>query len=337
MTKKPQNPGKSPSKSASGKRAGAPARRPGTPPRSRAAAPKPAAPAAAAKPAEKSKKASKLPGWLPTWLGGPPRGQPKGLPAAPAAGSQPRDPYADREAARYEQPIASREMISQLLAAADGPMPAEALAGKLGLTAPDRFDALSARLRAMVRDGQLLLNRKGAYAPAAVMDLISGSVIANPDGFGFLRPEAGGDDLFLPPFEMRKALHGDRVLASVTGMDRRGRREGAIVEVLERRTTSLAEATPELRRTALQSVRQTRVQERLQEVSRELGVKVNPRFGRWNPETGQVEADESPNGVLSPDPGEGGVPEEGPGGQVPQGEAPAGEAPVEEPAASPAG
>ena len=36
---------------------------------------------------------------------------------------------------------------------------------------------------------------------------------------------------------MRKALHGDRVLASVTGVDHRGRREGAIVEVLERRMT----------------------------------------------------------------------------------------------------
>src|SRR3546814_16657943 len=60
------------------------------------------------------------------------------------------------------------------------------------------------------------------------------SVIANPNGFGFLRPDSGvGDDLFLPPAEMRKVLHGDRVLASVTGMDRRGR-EGALVEVLER-------------------------------------------------------------------------------------------------------
>ena len=72
------------------------------------------------------------------------------------------------------------------------------------------------------------------------LDLIPGTVIANPDGFGFLRPDSGaGDDLFLPPYEMRKAMHGDRVLASVTGVDRRGRREGAIVEVLERRLNRL--------------------------------------------------------------------------------------------------
>ncbi|KQY52766.1 exoribonuclease R [Lysobacter sp. Root494] len=147
------------------------------------------------------------------------------------------DPHAEREANRYEQPIASREMILRVLA--EGPMSADALAERLDLAAPDRFDALGKRLAAMIRDGQLLRNRRGDFAPAARLDLVPGTVIANPEGFGFLRTETGGDDLFLPPFEMRKVMHGDRVLASVTGVDRRGRREGAIVEVLERRLTRL--------------------------------------------------------------------------------------------------
>jgi ribonuclease R len=71
------------------------------------------------------------------------------------------------------------------------------------------------------------------------MDLVPGVVIANENGFGFLRAEKGGDDLFLPPYEMRKVSHGDRVLVSITGMDRRGRGEATIVEVLERRLTRL--------------------------------------------------------------------------------------------------
>jgi len=174
------------------------------------------------------------PGWMPEPL-------PRGFKPQPSAGAFKQDPYADREAARYEQPIASREMILQLLASNEGPMSGEAVAERLSLTAPERAEALNARLRAMVRDGQLLQNRTGAFAPAAQMDLIPGIVIANPDGFGFLRPDAGNrdDDLFLPPFEMRKVMHGDRVLASVTGVDRRGRRQGAIVEVLERRINRL--------------------------------------------------------------------------------------------------
>jgi ribonuclease R len=159
---------------------------------------------------------------------------------ARSADAPTHDPHAAREAQRYEQPIASREMILQVLAAHDGPMDAEALASKLALTAPDRFDALGKRLGAMLREGQLLQNRRGGFVPAERADLIAGTIIANPDGFGFLRPDkGGGDDLFLPPFEMRKAMHGDRVLASVTGVDHRGRREGAIAEVLERRITRL--------------------------------------------------------------------------------------------------
>ncbi|MBJ6980480.1 ribonuclease R [Luteimonas sp. MC1572] len=158
---------------------------------------------------------------------------------APAAGTPFQDPQAAREAGRYEHPIASREAILQVLAAADGPMDAAALAERLGLLEPHRADALDKRLGAMVRDGQILKNRRGGFVPARQLDLIPGTVIANPEGFGFLRPETGhGDDLFLPPAEMRKVMHGDRVLASVTGVNRRGR-EGAIVEVLERRVQRL--------------------------------------------------------------------------------------------------
>lgn len=169
------------------------------------------------------------------------------LPAAPAArrAAKPSkaapvpDRYAEREALRYERPIASREAILALVDRADGPQSIERLAEQLGLTAPDRFEALSRRLAAMLRDGQLHVNRRGGYVAAHKTALIAGTVTANPEGFGFLRPEAGGEDLFLPPREMRKVFHGDRVLANLVNVDARGRREGSIVEVLERRVTRL--------------------------------------------------------------------------------------------------
>jgi len=173
-------------------------------------------------------------------------GKPGAKPGKGAPGSAPTsrrgsrvDAHAEREAAKYAQPIISREALTEFLSDAPGPMTAEEIAQKLKLTAPDRFEALSRRLGAMQRDGQLLVNRRGGYAVAEQLDLIAGSVIAHPDGFGFLKPEKGGDDLFLPPAEMRKCLHGDRVLASVAGVDYRGRREAAIVEVLEQRLTRI--------------------------------------------------------------------------------------------------
>ncbi|HJT98264.1 MAG TPA: ribonuclease R [Rhodanobacteraceae bacterium] len=149
------------------------------------------------------------------------------------------DPHAEREASRYERPIPSREAILAFLAKHGQLMKAEAVAQALGLAAPPDFDALTKRLAAMLRDGQLIQNRRGGYGVASKLDLIPGGVIANAEGYGFLRPDEGGDDLYLSPAEMRKVLHGDRVLASVVGLDRRGRRQGAIVEVLERRSPRL--------------------------------------------------------------------------------------------------
>ncbi len=157
----------------------------------------------------------------------------------PPTGKVIDDPYAAREAEKYEQPIASREAILALLERCDGPQTAEELGARLGLTAPDRAEALSRRLGAMVRDGQLVQNRRGGFAPIQTLNLVTGVVIANPEGFGFLRPVEGGDDLFLPPYEMRKVMHGDKVLARVTGIDHRGRREGSIARVLERGMTRL--------------------------------------------------------------------------------------------------
>ncbi|MDE1898000.1 MAG: ribonuclease R [Xanthomonadaceae bacterium] len=161
-------------------------------------------------------------------------------PAATSAASPPSaDPHAAREARRYANPIPSREAILALLTERGAPLAADAIAVALQLAEDAPREALDKRLAAMLRDGQLLQDRRGRYAPAQKLDLIAGSVLANAEGFGFLRPDAGGEDLYLSPAEMRRVLHGDRVLASVVGVDRRGRRQGAIVEVLERRPARL--------------------------------------------------------------------------------------------------
>jgi ribonuclease R len=91
----------------------------------------------------------------------------------------------------------------------------------------------------MERDGQLIRNRREGYGLVAKMNLVTGRVIGHPEGHGFLIPDEGGDSLFLSPRQMRKLLHGDRAVARVIGVDYRGRREGAVVEVLERNTETV--------------------------------------------------------------------------------------------------
>src|SRR3546814_18460815 len=92
----------------------------------------------------------------------PPAGKPsrRDKPAAgkPGAGSTGgvHDPHAAPEARRYENPIASREAILQLLVDAHGPPSDAALAAQPRLTQPARSEALSKRLGPRVPHGHLL-------------------------------------------------------------------------------------------------------------------------------------------------------------------------------------
>jgi len=147
-----------------------------------------------------------------------------------------QDPQAQREASRYEKPIASREFILQFITDADHPTDQNTLADVLGLQDPDAREALRRRLNAMVRDGQLVRNRRDCYALADQFNLVPGRIITHPDGFGFLVPDAGGEDVYLSARTMNAVFHNDRVMVRITGKDRRGRLEGDVVEVLQRNT-----------------------------------------------------------------------------------------------------
>jgi len=109
------------------------------------------------------------------------------------------------------------------------------IAEELGLSGERDLDALGKRLRAMQRDGQIISGRRGAYGVPKRMDLLRCRVMGHRDGYGFARPlEGEAEDLFLSAREMYQVFDGDEVLASVAGLDRRGRAEGQIVEVLNR-------------------------------------------------------------------------------------------------------
>ena len=148
------------------------------------------------------------------------------------------DPFLERERDQYEQPLPSREFILQLLAEKGVPIDEEDLCSMLQIE-PHEEDLFSRRLRAMERDGQIMRNRKRAICEVDKLDLVKGKVQGHPDGFGFLIPEDGSADLVLSAKEMHKVLHGDTVMVRVSGLDRKGRREASIVEVLEHGTTRL--------------------------------------------------------------------------------------------------
>ncbi|MGA8146201.1 MAG: ribonuclease R [Gallionellaceae bacterium] len=142
------------------------------------------------------------------------------------------DPFLERERAQYEHPLPSREFILQTLEEQGAPLAEEELCALLHITQAEA-ELFSRRLSAMQRDGQVMRNRKGAICVVDKLDLIKGRVQGHPDGFGFVIPEDGSGDLVLTAKEMHKVLHGDTVMVRVSGVDRKGRREAHIVEVLE--------------------------------------------------------------------------------------------------------
>lgn len=150
-----------------------------------------------------------------------------------------KDPFFKRESQKYAHPIPSREFILDVMKKYGTPIKKNELIKLLRLKKSEE-EALTHRLKAMRRDGQILKNRKDVFCIAEKLNCISGKVQGHPDGYGFLIPdEPEHDDVFLNQKEMSKVFHNDRVMVQISGLDRKGKAEGTIVEVLERCNTVL--------------------------------------------------------------------------------------------------
>ena len=137
---------------------------------------------------------------------------------------------------RRRSPV-GREAVLDYLSSSDAPRTEEEIATHLQLR--DLTD-LRYCLNAMLRTGEVLCNRLGGFGLTRRMDLVTGRVQAHPDGFGFLLQEEEGVDLYLSPRQMQSVLHGDRIIARVSGIDRAGRMRGELVEVTERAHSRIA-------------------------------------------------------------------------------------------------
>lgn len=144
-----------------------------------------------------------------------------------------KDPHRKREREKYANPIASREFIMDLLAEKSEPLPFEAIRQLLKIErGSDEHLALKRRLRAMERDGQVILNRSLGYGLIDKMDLFRGRVQGRGDGDGLLIDE-DNQEWGLSAREMRKVMHGDTVLARDDNREFRGRKQAKVVEVVD--------------------------------------------------------------------------------------------------------
>ncbi|MCG6200019.1 ribonuclease R [Psychromonas antarctica] len=149
------------------------------------------------------------------------------------------DPFLDREAQTYEHPVPSREFILEYMEKQAKPVSRDALFSIFSLSSEEEAEGLRRRLKAMERDGQLVWCRNATYALADKLNLVKGKVIGHKDGFGFLKTEEVGADLFLPAHQMRTLFHGDQILVQPVKVDARGRTEARFVRLLAPRQETI--------------------------------------------------------------------------------------------------
>ncbi|MCC4272902.1 ribonuclease R [Marinomonas communis] len=149
-----------------------------------------------------------------------------------------QDPFRDREASKYDNPIPSREFILEHIASVGRPVTHPELCEAFGLKDDDSIEAARRRLIAMCRDHQLVSNYDDAYSPIVESDLIEGYVQGQKDGHGFLLRK-DEDDVFLSPRQMQSVMDGDLIVARLSGKTIKGRLDGVVVEIKERKHSTL--------------------------------------------------------------------------------------------------
>ncbi len=150
-----------------------------------------------------------------------------------------KDPKRKQESQKYDHPVPSREYILQYMKERKVPVFLRDFLHAFSIKKEPEVDGFIYRLKAMLRDGQLHQNRKGAFSLSVNLKLVAGNVVGHPDGYGFVLAEDGKGDFFVPEKQMAGLFSGDRVLVRPAGKKHGRKREGKIIEILERNTQEL--------------------------------------------------------------------------------------------------
>jgi ribonuclease R len=129
----------------------------------------------------------------------------------------------------------SAEELLQIMKEEDRPLLLREILHRLGLQKEQKKDARE-WLRGLAEEGRVVRIRGNRYGLPSKMNLIVGRVKAHPDGYGFVIPESEGEeDIFISPRNLKEAMHGDRVVARIESIRKKGK-EGSVIRILERKT-----------------------------------------------------------------------------------------------------
>ncbi|RMH22412.1 MAG: RNB domain-containing ribonuclease, partial [Gemmatimonadetes bacterium] len=125
------------------------------------------------------------------------------------------------------------EIVRAVVGSHRGPLKAKELARALQVPEP-LYRPFRERLRALVDSGRLYRVKGQRYASPSRINLVVGRLSVTRRGDGFVTPEGGGSDVFVPSAAMDTAMDGDRVVVRVEARPRGRAPEGRVIKVLER-------------------------------------------------------------------------------------------------------
>ena len=133
----------------------------------------------------------------------------------------------------------SSEPILKLVNAKDDPVSTRYLAQTLSRDDKAGRQELVTVLEQMADTKKIVRVSKNKWAAPGSVKQVIGTVVGHAEGHGFVKLDEGGDSVNLPKHSMQLVLHNDRVEIQITGKDRRGKRFGDIISVLEHKNTHI--------------------------------------------------------------------------------------------------
>ncbi len=129
--------------------------------------------------------------------------------------------------------VSAERVVDYLRTEAGRPLKAKELARALDVSAAD-YAEFRALLHHLESEGALYRVQRQRFAAPQRINLVVGRLQTIRSGAGFVVPEDGGADLFIPADGLGSAVNGDRVVARIEKKRRGQRREGRVIRVLER-------------------------------------------------------------------------------------------------------
>jgi len=129
--------------------------------------------------------------------------------------------------------ITNQEILKFMRESVYRPLTMKELIKNFNISSENR-NSFRTLIRGLASDGEIIKIKGNRFGLPEKMNLVTGVVQGHPDGYGFVIPEDGGEDLFINPRSMREVMHGDKVICRAESAQKGGKKEGRIIRILER-------------------------------------------------------------------------------------------------------